>query len=335
MPLQFGHRENIVIHRIPKVQNDFPSNSNKSSRDLTFDIARALCMLWIIGVWHIFDYIDHSEVLKTNLDVVTMSVLACFTFISGYFLGKKYSPPLTFYYNRFKRFYVLFVVACILMLCKNQFILSVTGLCNFILPQPYTLWYMAMLLLFYIVTPFILAGGGKSTKLQLLLRGLTTWVMLRVFQYFDMMDVRVPYYFLFYILGLMTTKPIYEKAMNCKYWLLGLSCLTVILCMVISPLSYLVSFFGMVTIIIVSSILKDMNFLTFNRVMAFVAYSSLCAYLYHRPIYRIFKTRLADENGLLSLCYTPLMVLTVIFVSWIIQRTYDGFVLRIFDKIKM
>lgn len=308
--------------------------SHKSSRDLTFDIARALCMLWIIGVWHIFVYIGHTEILNADIEVVTKSVLACFTFISGYFLGKKCTPPLTFYYIRFKRFYVLFVVACLLMLGKKQLFLTVTGLCNFILPQPLTLWYMAMLLLFYMFTPYIIRGRG-SWQQWLLLRGLTIWALLRVFMHYNMMDPRVPYYFLFYNLGLITTNAVYEKAVDCKFLLCGFSLIMTIICMRYSPLQCLAPFFGMIIIIAVSSMLKDMKLLNFNMVMAFVSYSSLCAYLYHRPIYRIFWSHLANESGVISLYYVPLMVLTVIVVSWAVQSVYDKYIMRVFDKIKM
>lgn len=133
-----------------------------TQRDLTFDIARSLCIIWIIGVWHVFDYIEYNVEVKTIMQHGTNSVLACFTFISGFFLGKKSIGIREFYKNRLLRIYPLFFVASTLLLfigwfnCFRQYIYTLTGLSNFILPEPYTLWYICMMLLLYFVTPLLI-----------------------------------------------------------------------------------------------------------------------------------------------------------------------------------
>ena len=137
-------------------------------RDAAFDVARAICMLWIISCWHVFDYIEYPEWIKGEMKSITICVLACFTFISGYFVGKKKIDILEFYNARFNRFYLLFFVSSSILLIGGwfesiwQFFFTLTGLSNFILPQAKTLWYMSMLLLFYILTPFLLMRKGYS-----------------------------------------------------------------------------------------------------------------------------------------------------------------------------
>lgn len=125
------------------------------------DTARALCMLWIIGVWHIGAYAE-KVFLKSNIytNPITVGVLATFTFISGKFLGKSLHSAkevISFYARRLKRFYPLFLLACISLYLLpitfwgtrvyidslRQFWLTITGLACF--AQPIAGYYMVFL----------------------------------------------------------------------------------------------------------------------------------------------------------------------------------------------
>ena len=134
-------------------------------RELSFDIARAFCMLYIIGVWHFDDYLpcENHFILKYG-NVLTICVLASFTYISGFFMGKKHLTVSEFYLNRLKRFYILFFIASILMfLWKDPllFVKTITGVSNFVTPYPTTLWYISMLMVFYFVTPVLTCHKKK------------------------------------------------------------------------------------------------------------------------------------------------------------------------------
>lgn len=57
-------------------------------RVLFLDFARMLCMLWIVGVWHMQAYLSDGFAVQNRItENVTIGVLATFTFISGFFLG--------------------------------------------------------------------------------------------------------------------------------------------------------------------------------------------------------------------------------------------------------
>lgn len=147
------------------------------SRDLSFDVTRVVCTLWIVGIWHLMNYIPNQApaALTTGIgEPVTITALSCFMFISGYFL-RKYpfrdrADVLTFYRKRFSRFYGLYFLSAITLLIGgfftdkswfdsyHQFFLTLCGLTTFSPPQPGTLWFMSMLMFFYLVTPFIMAN---------------------------------------------------------------------------------------------------------------------------------------------------------------------------------
>ena len=60
-----------------------------NDRKKYLDCARAVCMLYIVGFWHLFDYTG-KNIVNPLTSQITYGVLAVFMFfISGYFWGKK------------------------------------------------------------------------------------------------------------------------------------------------------------------------------------------------------------------------------------------------------
>ena len=153
-------------------------------RDITFDVARAICMLEIVCLAHLMDYIDRTimpERFFSILGYVTTAVLGTFSFISGFFL-KKYkiengSDVGKFFLVRFKRFWILYFVASLLLYvasaCVGQpwypsipnFMLSLIGLSVFFQPLPATLWFMVMMMFFYLITSLVLALRRKWQRM--------------------------------------------------------------------------------------------------------------------------------------------------------------------------
>mgnify|MGYP007030558590 CR=1 FL=1 len=54
----------------------------------SIDSTRAICMLWIIGVWHMQSYSNFSLGNDSLFCKLTPCVLGTFMFISGFFAGK-------------------------------------------------------------------------------------------------------------------------------------------------------------------------------------------------------------------------------------------------------
>jgi len=141
------------------------------SRDLSFDIARSLSALWVVGVWHLFCYDRTLNYMNWTTQQITDVFLAVFMFISGYMLGKYrfkcWDDIKAFYKKRFWRFYILYVVASGTLyiggaLIGNQMyasieqlVLSFLGLNVLFPPHLGTLWFISMIMFFYLITPLL------------------------------------------------------------------------------------------------------------------------------------------------------------------------------------
>lgn len=73
-------------------------------RDIKYDIARSLAMIWIVGVYHLSEYINLPLHEQQWARVITWGCLGTFTFISAYFLARKNELKrkdqiLTFYHS--------------------------------------------------------------------------------------------------------------------------------------------------------------------------------------------------------------------------------------------
>ena len=143
-----------------------------------FDTLRALAMLWIVGIWHLSNYMDKTwEFLKNEkATLITYGMLAVFTFISGWFAANenKYKELnrnnlRVYYMKRFIRVYPLYFVAVFgfymfNLLSVDQIIPSLFLYFEFTNNAPITIWYIGMIFIFYLITPFICAIKNLRIK---------------------------------------------------------------------------------------------------------------------------------------------------------------------------
>ena len=153
-----------------------------------FDCIRALCMVWIVAVWHMAYYVPQISFVENSMMArkITNGVLATFMFCSGMFCGREGINNLqevkNFYIKRFIRIYPLFFVSCVSMLIlgsfsRRTFIFTVSGLAYITGERPLTIWFLSMLIFFYVLTPVIIYKKNKYrvfTKCVLILGLYTT-----------------------------------------------------------------------------------------------------------------------------------------------------------------
>lgn len=190
------------------------------NRIVLFDIMKALCVMEIVAFWHMFDYtpIEADDVPFGGS--LTSTVLAAFTFSSGFFLGKKKVSVGEFYMSRCQRFMLPLLASLLIMYAFGVIdsfrtvVFSVIGLSCFIPPMAPTLWYFSMIILCYLVTPVLLWRVEKMDNVgrvvNIFVRGLLVFALMNCIG----IQPKVQSYFLFYIFGMVTD-------MNCIRVLTG------------------------------------------------------------------------------------------------------------------
>lgn len=308
------------------------------SRNYPFDLARSICVIWIVGFWHMLQYLpDELQLSDTALPIfksITMGVLSCFTFLSGYFL-KKYDfhdiqDVLFFYKKRFLRFYPLFVIATFsLIICGStirQIILAIVGLSLLCPPPIETLWYFSMLLFFYLMTPLLKIRMDEWRK-NVVPIVLILSVLVLGYIFFDK---RLIIYFPFYVLGLNITNHTVDRMLN--PWTLAVSIAVFVVICIWGQYNIIVqivqSLCGLIAIL---SFCKLVYFGGLQRSVSFVAEASMCAYLFHRPLYTIVLVALRKltQYQYMSIPIALISIVVLFLIAYFVQILYNRLIQQI------
>lgn len=305
-------------------------------RILYIDVARVIAILWIVGYWHLIEYCSEGYGIYSSprTKFVTKVMLGVFMFLSGYLLGNRHidsiSEIYSFYKGRFFRFYILYAISAILMFglglrfSNFNLLTTLTVTSSFILPQPQTLWFMSMLTVFYILTPIV----KKSIAF-----GLGILIMFIVLHYVvpGGIDARIILHFPLYAAGLyMAGSDLLDKVIKNRFVLFLSLALSVALyfgSLKSSLMGYVMIVPG---ILCVLSISRLSLFKQVRPVISYIAYGSLCAYLFHRHIYFI-STNIIENLGIRHPMWVCLLVMLPIclIMSFFIQKTYDMILVKL------
>ena len=301
------------------------------------DILRALCAIYIIGIWHLTNYLDPSVYsfgrAYPYMNYLTISVLSTFTFCSGFLLSKYEFASLkdvsSFYKRRLIRLYPLFLLSGVTMYIigyadLKQVIDALLGVSLFTASPIKTLWFISMCFFLYGITPLVRIGvKWKFNVLCILV--LLTAISFLCFK--DIVDFRLLMYVPIYVIGLNLRN--FKSHIN-KLQLLVITLISISLLLI----SFLVidknesiakligSICGCAFIVSLAFLCphpKKMSFL--SQIVSWFAYSSLIAYLFHRQFFAISLYLLGQIYMSLPIA---LMTLSVTFVmSWLMQKVYD------------
>ena len=150
-------------------------------RKVPIDVMRAVSMLYIVGFWHLLDY---TKVVGWHYNPVTyrltVGALSLFVLISGFLTGRKdgglaRGEVWRFYKTRFWRIYIPFVIASGLFLAAGEndplaLVKGVTLVAMLLAPPPFTLWFVSMIVLFYLIAPMLIGLAWERGGLHRLMR---------------------------------------------------------------------------------------------------------------------------------------------------------------------
>lgn len=306
-----------------------------NARNGVFDVARALCVLYIVAFWHLLNYFPSIKLNGMSLQVcssITIVVLGTFTFMSGFFLKKYVIETLDdvklFYWKRFKRFYIPYLV-CLTVLflggwfeSGKQFVLSLIGLSTYIGSSPNTVWYFSMLMSFYALTPILLYLKKRNHFYFFAF----TFGLICLFVLFSRINGM---YFPFYLLGILVTDK-HLKVLTSKWIYIITFMISFILLLYVQDKwggglliwRYFLIFCGIFLIVKLSQSLCCNASLKFWNLLA---YSSMMAYLYHRIHYKIIGF-IISPDGITSIILFAIMgVISLFLISYWLQKIYDNF----------
>lgn len=187
------------------------------NRIYEIDYIRTICVIWIVGFWHMPNYISNkfSSIFNNSLLFqITYCMLAIFVLISGYFACKykieNFQNAVQYYKNRFIRIYPLFAIASILFVLlsinpKNTLFNMLIGMGLSKKPYPLTLWFICMLLFFYLVAPILLLISNKHKRMLLPFMVLIEILFWRLNICYDF-DIRLVYYWPLFAMGILVYK---------------------------------------------------------------------------------------------------------------------------------
>ena len=313
-------------------------------RIVSFDLARAFCVIWIVGILHVIGYIIDPKLIPSTLvkllESITVSSLATFTFLSGYFVAGDTAAGrdtvIEFYKKRLIRFAILYTIACASLYIAgivlsndvrwfksfSQLIATLVGLSGLIPNyQPATFWYFSMIILFYLLTPFIMFAKTINKKLSVMALILT---VLFVETTITSADIRLPFYFIFYALGALCKNRRIKLVLNN----ITLSLIMFISLFLTINLEYYLAlqnfFIGILGLLLILSLSAKICQAKVVSLLSLVAYGSMCSYLFHRHLYAFIKK---IYNGDFWPVYIwPLAVIGIFILGFAIQMAYDKFI---------
>ncbi|MFT7562114.1 MAG: peptidoglycan/LPS O-acetylase OafA/YrhL [Flavobacteriales bacterium] len=298
---------------------------------------RALSVLYIVGYWHLFTYTRYfREYFNPYTNVATLGVLALFVFISGFLLSRSYANNknlIQFYLRRVLRIYPLYALAVLafsLLAINNNAILvkSLYFMSMLDGPAPYTLWFICMLMLLYLITPLLMFLLRYPLGIPVF--AVTVIVLLiTTSRTQGGIDLRLLLYFPCFCGGIYCAKyglrgPILNLWTGFLLILMGLAAYNLrgfdreLSALFKVPLILGLAVFVMALCDRFQSVFVE------SRVVSFLSYGSFSLYLFHRPVYTQLKVFYFPELLYHQFLYLLLVGLPLaILVSWLLQKSYD------------
>ncbi|SHF63736.1 Peptidoglycan/LPS O-acetylase OafA/YrhL, contains acyltransferase and SGNH-hydrolase domains [Kaistia soli DSM 19436] len=318
----------------------------------SLDLVRAASMAYLVGFWHLMNYVDGYPGYQNEVTTrFTVIVLATFTMLSGYLLGRRPLEPSlaaigAFYRRRFLRVYPPLVVALIVFGALGiagwtVVLKSVVLVSLFSGPSVWTIWYVCMIALFYLVAPILLVDrpmtlfgkrlaawlwGGVLIWLGLLAVDASGWLA---------MEPRLALYFPCFIAGIGLARLAYDVGVTALVTAALLASVGVALtsglplpAIEMSLRSAPMAVFGGAFVMLAAVLLQHR--IPSHPAVAVLGYAAFFMYLAHRPVYVVATGLFPLSAPAAQLAFMLLVALPcVIAISWLLQSLYDAALKRL------
>lgn len=318
-------------------------------RDYRFDVARVICMTYIVAFMHLYAYVypgGRDTYYIPACVAFTDACLGLFTFISGYLLGKKYifgehgfGSIWIFYKKRILRIIPLYILSLVALwlIGFNEGRPTISGLLcisPFVWTRPRTLWYIPVILCCYLITPLV-SRKGLTWRIYSSVCVLLLLMVLR--SLFPSIDPRLVFNMFFYLIGIVTAS-CFDWTFNIPYGAIIKK--TIILSFLIllvgglysmlynhSFYKIVVKVVGVFAVLFISEYISDYVFGKKKRIgqlFEYVSYASLACYMFHRFFYWAAESFWNPSDTSVKWLFMAGLVYPIIIVlSYAIQKAYD------------
>lgn len=313
-------------------------------RMLSIDIIRVISAFYIIGFWHLMNYVNgYTGYFNPYTARFTVITLSLFTFASGFFLGRRPMSLSTgdlanFYRKRLLRIYPPFVAAMACFFILRIVDLSTLGKSILLIatiwgPSPPTLWYICMISVFYIIAPLLIYFRTKSHTF-ILSAFAVFFIFLAIWFFFGTLDTRMMIYFPSFVAGVYFA----GRAEKFTTTFIALTGILTIVSAIIGqntptevvetsmnsmPLAIFAALF------ITSVAIRCDAYLSGDWI-AQLSYATLFMYLFHRVVYRPVMYLFPSEDPNVRLLFALLVCFPIVVaLSWIGQKIYDRLLTRL------
>jgi peptidoglycan/LPS O-acetylase OafA/YrhL len=299
---------------------------------------RAVSMLYIVGFWHLLDYTNvagwHYNPVTYRL---TVGALALFVLISGFLTARKDGDLARgeiwrFYRTRFSRIYLPFVIASGLFLAAGvsdvvALFKGVTLVAMLLAPPPFTLWFVNMIVLFYMIAP-LLIGWRENEVAYIALCTVIVGAMILYQAETGRIDIRLILYFPCFAAGIFLAARSLPSSTLSLIGILLLAALSLVPTLARpswslegDPWAAPWALFGSIAVFVV--VMRVGRNLKPPAILIQFSEASFFMYLLHRPLYLWMLAVWFPSTEKAQVLYLLFLCLPIVgIVAWLCQRAY-------------
>ncbi len=316
-------------------------------RDPVIDFLRGVCILYIVGYWHLVPYTQAFPGYATFItEAVKDTALGIFVFCSGYLLAVRdvsLAPVAlgAFYRRRVLRIYPLYLLALLLFaalgLAGSADILQAALLISmFSPPAPYTLWFITMIMAFYLLAPFLIRAAESLGLFALVVISLMVLIYLYHYQV-TATDVRMTMFLPAFAFGVLFARQArVQSVLRAGRWLLLIGLVPAYLLFAQQVGATYAAAVGRIPLILVGTAVAflfagPVARLVHAPILYWLSYASFGLYLFHRVVFKFAIDLYFPAGGWERLLYLLGLVLPLaIVLAYVIQKAYD----RVLDRLE-
>lgn len=281
-------------------------------------------------------------------DRIIIVALGLFVLISGYLIATKFDGfdgnvkkgLLLFYAKRFLRVYPPFVFFIIIFSLLNisggkKLFKTATLISMISPPSAATLWFVAMIFIFYLIAPLLINMAKHKAKYFLFCAFLFSFALL-CNRFLHIFDERLIIFFPAFAAGVFLAS---GKRLVSNLWL-SVTALLLIASIMISFIDNQpifiwppLSLFGPLLVFFI--VLREEGRIKHFKIISQIGYSGFFMYLLHRPVFDVLSKVYLPQSGVSQIFYLTVICLPIIIVfSWILQKSYDKLLVLFTPKLK-